>query len=232
MSTELEPEVFMGDIDKALEAEVVQRHSYFQLKYFVIGKEPTHQARMWQCLRELKSRRESLTALDMEIADAHDNIELLNIQVEEHISQDAGKTENDKRRYQIMFRKLKRQVTAAQHNLCQLEDRKKWLLQEARFFLESYKNLEKLEPLKAYDDIEVQKQYWGEKLANKINLKMLLQSPLDMELIETVIALPDDIPVKKQMVGRLNTIQDQLLQLKEEYRKKLGDGGKKKLGAA
>jgi hypothetical protein len=50
---------------------------------------------------------------------------------------------------------------------------------------------------------------------------MLLQNPLDMELIETILVLPDDIPVKTQMVSRLNNIQNQLLQLKEEYKKKL-----------
>jgi hypothetical protein len=230
MSTEIKPETFMNQLDEVLKAEVAQRHSYFQLKYFVIGKEPTHQARMWQCLRELKSRREALTALDFEIEEAKDNLELSNMQVTEWESKKPGRSvtatdqENnfDQRRYEINMRKLGRQVAAGTANLAQLEERKVWLLQEATFFLESYKNLEKVAPLKHFDDIDAQKEYWGEKLGQKINLKMLLQNPLDMELIETVIALPDDIPVKKQMVGRLNSVQNQLLQLKEEYRKKLG----------
>jgi prephenate dehydrogenase len=34
------------------------RHSYFQLKYFIVGKEPTPQAKIWQCLREMKARRD------------------------------------------------------------------------------------------------------------------------------------------------------------------------------
>lgn len=230
MSTEIKPETFMNQLDEVLKAEVAQRHSYFQLKYFVIGKEPTHQARMWQCLRELKSRREALTALDFEIEEAKDNLELSNMQVTEWEGKKPGRSitatdqENnfDQRRYEINLRKLNRQVAAGAANLAQLEERKVWLLQEATFFLESYKNLEKVGPLKHFDDIDAQKEYWGEKLGHKINLKMLLQNPLDMELIETVIALPDDIPVKKQMVGRLNSVQNQLLQLKEEYRKKLG----------
>jgi hypothetical protein len=121
-----------------------------------------------------------------------------------------------------MGRKLLRQVNAAKNNLAQLEDKKKWLLQEAQFFLESFKNLEKIEKMKPFDDLDAQKAYWGEKLANKINLKMLMQNPVDTELIETVIALPDDIPVKQTMVKRLNSIQNQMLLLKEEYKKKLG----------
>ena len=57
----------MTAMDDLLKNEVVQRHSYFQLKYFLIGKEPTNQAKMWQCLRELKTRRQSLKAISLEI---------------------------------------------------------------------------------------------------------------------------------------------------------------------
>jgi hypothetical protein len=224
MSTQLESVNFMSDIDKVLEAEVAQRHSFFQLKYFVIGKEPTHQARMWQCIRELKARREALVALELEIEEGRDNLELSEMQFDEHINTDdvVNRDKYAERRRHIMGRKLLRQVNAAKNNLAQLEDKKKWLLQEAQFFLESFKNLEKIEKMKPFDDLDAQKAYWGEKLANKINLKMLMQNPVDTELIETVIALPDDIPVKQTMVKRLNSIQNQMLLLKEEYKKKLG----------
>lgn len=221
---EVEAASFMTDIDKVLEAEVAQRHSFFQLKYFVIGKEPTHQSRMWQCLRELKARREALAALELEIEEGHDNLDLSEMQYDEYINTDdvVNREKYAERRRHIMGRKLLRQIKAAKNNLVQLEEKKKWLLQEAQFFLESFKNLEGIEKMKDFDDLDAQKQYWGEKLANKINLKMLMQNTVDTELIETVIALPDDIPIKKTMVNRLNSIQNQLLQLKEEYKKKLG----------
>jgi hypothetical protein len=223
-------EQLMANIDEALKAEVTSRHSYFQLKYFVIGKEPTTQAKMWQCLRELKTRRESIVAIEMQIEESKDQLELLDIQIEEHKLckpsddiqfQYEHERERRDRKYEITGKQLKRQAKAARENLAQLEEQRVWLLQEARFFLESFKNLEKVEPLKDFDDLVAQKQYWGEKLAQKINLKMLLQSPLDMELIETALALPDDIPVKTQMVNRLNNVQNQLIQLKEECKKKL-----------
>lgn len=221
----------VADIDEVLKQEIVARHSYFQLKYFVIGKEPTTQAKMWQCLRELKARRDSLLAIDLEIEETHDRLELLDMEVKEYeysVPPDDMQFEIDwekdhrDRKYAIRGRQLQRKIASARQNLTQLEDRKKWLLQEAHFFYESFKNLEKTEPLLDYDDLGAQKQYWGEKLAQKINLKMLLQTPIDIEMVETIIALPDDIPVKKQMVSRLNTIQNQLLELKQEYKKKLG----------
>jgi hypothetical protein len=219
------------NIDEVLKVEIPCRHSLFQLKYYIIGKEPTHQARMWQCLRELKARRESLSALGVEIEECKDKLELLNMDLHEYESIELTQDlpfeydyEEDfrDRRHAIRGRQLHRKIQAAKANLLQLEDKQKWLLQEAHFFYESFKNLEKVEPIKDFDDLDAQKQYWGEKLAQKINLKMLLQQPLDIEMTETIIALPDDVPVKKQMINRLNNIQNQLLELKQEYKKKLG----------
>ena len=69
------------EIKELLKNEVAQRHSYFQLKYFLIGKEPTYQSKMWQCLRELKTRYDSLEAIDLEREEVKDKIELLDISV-------------------------------------------------------------------------------------------------------------------------------------------------------
>ena len=55
----------IAQLDEVLKNEPVNRHSYVQLKYFLIGKEPTIQAKMWQCIKELKTRRDSLNALEL-----------------------------------------------------------------------------------------------------------------------------------------------------------------------
>ena len=55
--------------------ELSSRHSYFQLQYFLIGKEPTNQSKMWQCLRELKSRKDNLESIDLQIEEEKDNLE-------------------------------------------------------------------------------------------------------------------------------------------------------------
>lgn len=227
MSSEIEANNLLAKLNDALKVEVSSRHSYFQLKYFVVNKEPTVQAKMWQCLREMKSRRDALVALDMEIEESKDNAELLDIAVKRYIKLGVSKCEDkdfqsfNEGEHVVKLRQLNRKRSALAEKLNELAEKKKWMEEESQFFLETFKNLEQLEKLKPFDDLDSQKQYWGTKLAEKINLKMLLQNPLDMELIETILALPDDVPVKKQMVNRLNVIQTQLLEVKEEYKKKL-----------
>ena len=217
-----------------LKHEVVQRHSYFQLKYFLIGKEPTTQAQMWQCLKELKTRNDSLVALDLEIEDVKDKIELLDINIERttlDISSDAEREQEqefpinpvyeqysalEKKEDLIKLRQLERQKVSMESNLGQFSERKKWLEEECRFFIETFKNLEKIEPLKNFDDLSAQKQYWGEKLAQKLNMKMLTHNQLDTELIETIIALPDDMPIKGRTLNTLSLRHASMVkQLKE-----------------
>lgn len=194
-------------IQELLKKEIPQRHSYFQLKYFVIGNQPTNQSKMWQCLRELKNRYDSLEALDLEVEETKDKIELIDIAIE--------KMEIDKKQvhsYGILFekecdiklRQLNRQKIAAVSNLSQLEEKKKWLEQECLFFVETYKNIEKIEPLKNFDDLDSQLRYWEERLSQKLNIKMLTNNQLDTELVETIVSLPDDTSIKKQIMTTLN----------------------------
>lgn len=194
------------EMQEILKNNVVDRHSYFQLKYFVIGKEPTTQSKMWQCLRELKTRSESLEAIDMEIEEGKDNLELININVEKM------KQKEQTIEQQIRLRKLNRRKVLSENNLKKLEEKKIFLQEESKFFLEAFKSLEKNEKLKPFDDLDSQKEYWGEKLLQKINLKILMQVPIDTELMETVLALPDDIPIKISSLKSLNLKHKKLLE--------------------
>ena len=67
MNTDDEMKLVKEINDVIQKQEINSRHSYFQLKYFLIGKEPTLQSKMWQCLRELKTRNESITNMDLEL---------------------------------------------------------------------------------------------------------------------------------------------------------------------
>lgn len=78
-----------------------------------------------------------------------------------------------------------------------------------------FKIWSEVEPLKAYDDFDAQCQYWGEKLQNKLNLKLIMNAGIDTELIETILALPDQIPVKQQTLKSLDIKTEQLMQLRE-----------------
>jgi hypothetical protein len=211
----------LTQMNEILNYEMAERHSYFQMKYFIVNKEPTTQSKMWQCLREIKSRYESLQALDLEIDESKDNLELIDININKMTAiydkkVSMGKPSDSLKISEIKLRKAKRQRVMADKNIETLVKKKKNLEEEANFFVLSFRNLEVVEPLKDYDDLESQKQYWGEKLLQKINLKMLLQSQVDTELIETVLALPDDIPIKGQTVKNLDSMHKKMIQMKSQ----------------
>jgi len=198
--------------------EVSQRHSYFQLKYFLIGKEPTLQSKMWQCLREIKVRKDTLNSIELEREEQKDKLELLNINAEK-IRRDLESLSSSQEKnadLQIMelninLRQQDRKKKAILETLKQLDEREKSSTEETRFFYETFKNLEKIEPLRHYDDLEAQKNYWHEKLTQKTNLRLLTQNKIDTELIETIIALPDDVPIKQQTLQNLTARQEHLM---------------------
>lgn len=50
---------------------------------------------------------------------------------------------------------------------------------------------------------------------------MLTQNTIDSELVETIVALPNDLPIKKHTLQNLNIKQEQMLQQLREAAKKL-----------
>lgn len=196
----------MGDMAEILKNNVVERHSYFQMKYFIVHKEPTIQAKLWQCLREMKTRFEALEAAELEIEEGKDNLELINIKMDKlgkKIEKYIENEETTKEELQINLRKLERTKIAGLKNIQKLQEKRKSLEEESRFFVETFKVLIQEESLKPFDDFDAQCEYWGERLQSKMNLKMLTQGTLDTDLIETILALPDRIPVKEQTLKSL-----------------------------
>jgi len=210
------------EISRILEKNLPQRHSYFQLRYFVIGKEPTNQSKMWQCLREIKTRKESLDSIELEVQEQIDALELK--EIEEKVlrmespmaSSNLEVSELRGKEKEIKLRKVKRQKKAAKSNIIQLLSRKKYIEEELSFFLEMFKALEKTEPLKDLDDLEAQKAYWSEKLAQKLNMKMLLGGQLESELVETIVALPDDMEIKKRILSTLAMRHESIVKKMED----------------
>lgn len=139
-----EPLSLLDEIALVLKNEPASRHSYFQLRYFLIGKEPTNQGKMWQCLRELKTRNESLCSLDLEVEETKDRLELLDIAVEKiknpqvssfGIDSPNELSELNKREQAIKLRQIERQKKSIETSLQSLAERKKWLEEESKFFL-------------------------------------------------------------------------------------------------
>lgn len=217
----MENKDLMTELRDVLVNEPAERHSYFQMKYFIVGKEPTTQSKMWQCIREIKARHDSLEAIELELEEAGDNLELIEININRNktiLNKKKAKGINPVaiRISEISLRKSERQMMAAKKNIEALAKKRKYLQEEAKFFVLAFKNLQEVEPLLDYDDLKAQKQYWGEKLLQKINLKMLMQSHVDTELIETVLALPDDIPIKEQTLKNLDVRHRQMVDMKKQ----------------
>lgn len=167
------------DIDQVLEEQLVERHSYFQLKHFVVGKEPTNQSKMWRCLTELKTRKDTIEAIKEEIKRIESN-------------------NYSEKQVKILNRKLVN------------------VQQEAQFFEESFRSIEKIEALKPYDDYDSQLEYWNEKLLEELNLKLLLRQPIDIEQVKIIMTLDDKAPVKKTMVKILQSVHDQVKMIEKK----------------
>lgn len=196
-------------MDRLLSCGVVNRHSYFQLKYFVVGKEPTIHSKMWKCIRELQSRRESLDAMKLEIEDTTDNLSLIDVEIarlenkQPIVSEDIKITELNKIEYDILLRKQNRRKKALQTSLESLIKKQKETEEEAFYFLKAFEAMASVEPLKPFDDLTEQTKYWNEKLTQLINLKILLHLPLDTELVQTAMSLSDDCPIKNELTKLL-----------------------------
>src|ERR1700753_3839701 len=180
------------------------RHSYFQLKYFIIGKEPTIQAKLWQCIREIKARKESLVNMELEKEEIKDKIVLIQIEIEN--LKEVIPCEERK----IKIRQTERRLLTMEKALADLVIRQKETEEEAEFFLKAYTDLENVEKVKDYDDPDAQKEYWSARFTNELNMKLMLENRIDAELAKAVLAMPDDTIVKKELVGLLNRQQSVL----------------------
>jgi hypothetical protein len=202
------------------ESIVEGRHSFFQLQHFVVNSEPTTQSRMWQCVRELRKRREVIEQISLELEETKDNITILELEIKKlkfkdneifrspYADKDLNMLERDL--IAVKKRQLERRRIAQQRIIDNLQKTRQENLDEAALFLKSFEALERIEPLKAFDDPDSQRQYWNGKLTNDLNLKLLLQQPIDIELAKTIMALPNDVPVKNNFIFLIDQSQKKM----------------------
>lgn len=209
----IDPQKLFENIQELLaKAEMPERHTFFQMKNFIVGKECTVQGQLWQITRELRSRTDSLLALHDQIADSQDNIELLNITTERLRQQDAQTDELDNREKQVKLRKVDRERASLERTVETLKNKSKYLLEEMAYLYNAHETLNKVQAMKPLDDVQAQQEYWNEKLTEELNLRLLLRNPLDSDFVKTILALEDTSPVKKQMVEILGKVQRNMLE--------------------
>jgi hypothetical protein len=198
-------ENLLSQMDTLLtENETVNRMSFFQLRYFIIGKEPTVQARLRKCLTELESRRDSIKNILLSIEEAQDDIEALDLQR-------ASINTNDKLD-EIKVRKLQRKKIALERTIVLYQKTLKELQEEAGFFLNAYQEIEKVEPLKPFDDFQTNAQLWNERYNQEMSLRLLLQRPFDLELVKAILSLDSSIPIRNEMINILEQLKQQKTQ--------------------
>lgn len=217
-------EKLYSEIEAALVKSPEGRHSYFQMKYFVIGKEPTHQAKMWQCLREIEARKSAIDSLNMAVEEVTDQLEVADIEWEKAVHDDQVNCSYPQkireREMAVKERQYERRVRQLKNSMSKLAEELKFAWEEAEFFLKIFNELQDVEPLRSYDDAAAQEEYWDEKTAQEINLKLLLNQPLDIELVQMVLALPASSAVRAQTEKTLALIQEQI---KESNEKKIDE---------
>jgi chromosome segregation ATPase len=191
-----------------LSNEAIERHSLFQLQCFVLAKEPTIQGKLHQCLLEIKTRNQSLGALDLEIEDQKDKLELIDLDIAD-VNALVHETPTQEKRKEIKIRSLERQRKAIENNVKELEKKQKDISEEMQFFCSAFDQLNRREKLKPWDDPDVQKEYWSEKLRFEVNTRLLLRQLPDVELLKTVLCLNDDSPIKKGVVDMLKKANEQ-----------------------
>jgi len=207
-------------IDEILErADIPERHTYFQIEKFIIGKEVTAQAQLWQIVRELKARRETIESFAQQLEEAGDNLELFDIQIQrqQELLETQKRLGNELnllniKEIEINIRKIVREKGRLNQSVKKVQSKVGFALEESRFLILAFNRIEQIQELKSLDDKEAQIEYWNEKLLEEFNLRILLRNPLDSELIRTIMSLNDDAPVKKHVSSMLQQVQRSMLE--------------------
>lgn len=195
-------------------SKVSNRHTFYQLKHFVLGKEVTTQAKMKKCLREIEARVSALKSMNLAIEEAEDDIRVLELKLEV-LEKKKEKNELHREYNSIQKRKLNRKKTALSDSMSEMRKKLTETEEEMSFFLSAYEQLEKIEPLKRHDDPDSNAEFWNENFAQELQLRLLLQKPLDTDLVRCILALDENSTTRKEMIGILEQIQNQALEARQ-----------------
>lgn len=207
-------------------ADLPDRHTFFQIEKFIIGKEPTAQAQLWAIIRELQARVETIDQLEKDLQDAEDNLELFDIRIERidrHIRDDQFKNDpyNDLniKEHEINIRKLQREKEQLISSAQKVNKKRKSILEEINYLVGGYEKIvASYGNVQSIDDEQAQKEMWNEKLLEEFNLRIILQRPLDPEFVKTVLCLNDDAPVKTQVIKLIENLQKKMIPEKHAFK--------------
>lgn len=226
MSTELTERA--AEIIK--KAQMPNRHTFYQLQKFVIGKEPTGQAQLWQIVRELEVRLETVESYRKDLEDSEDNLELFDLKIErldrdirmfaEISKEDNPVVDLDIKEREINIRKLQREKESLVKAAQKVNKKMVASLEEMHFLVQAFDAVVgQIGEMKPLDDEAAQREMWNEKLLEEFNLRILLQRPLDPELVKTIMCLHDGATVKQHLTKALEAKQQAMIAQGAEQQK-------------
>ena len=200
--------------------DLPDRHTFFQLEKFIIGKEPTAQSQLWQIVREMQARVETIDSYKKQLEDAEDTLELFDIKIERKnrmIRQEAENknifTDLNLQQLEINIRKLQRDKESLILSARKVNKKLKFILEELAFLTSAYEKITKIYgEIKSIDDDESQREMWNEKFLEDFNLRVILKRPLEPEFVKTVLCLGDDSTVKKHVINMIENIQKNMIE--------------------
>jgi hypothetical protein len=147
----------------------------------------------------------------LSIDDLQDDVEIIDIDIENMRSQIHFRNELDNKSHEIKTRKLQRKRQALQNTIASYKKKLTELETEADFFLNAFLEMEKIEPLKPFDDMQTNAQLWNERYYQDLQLRLLLQKPLDLELVKCILCLDKSTPIRAELINILDQIQNKAL---------------------
>jgi hypothetical protein len=196
-------EKYQEKIKEILKNTPVGRSSFFQMKYFILGKEQTHQARLWRCVQEVNTKSEEIDFIKLELEELADKLALLDLETKK-MRVNPGVPDPEglyKEELEIFHRQRSRKKTSLIKSQSKLTRKLEELKEEAIFYAEAFTSLNNLEPIKPFDDFQSQTEYWSEKLSQELDLKTIFHKAPDLELIKTIMALPDESEIRAKVVN-------------------------------
>jgi len=171
-----------------------QRHSFFQLQYFVIGKEPTVQSKMQACKNELIVRKDEIESFLTMIEESYDNYRIEELRIEE-IKQNRHPDQLNEVE-QINIRNARRKMKVIDYQIEDFKQKLRGKEEEANFLIGLFEKLCEIEEPKDWDSLEVQGEYWNARLTQEIETRLLLGNPPEPEVLKSIYAMPEGLPVK------------------------------------
>ncbi len=195
-----------------------QRHTDFQIEHFIIGKEASFYGRVWQCLRELQQRYETLQAIERDLLDMNDNIELEELELQKKkikiknnvLPANTDFSEIKARKNEIMLQKQARKIEYMQKDLEKTNHRKSDVLSECKKFIEVFNNLINEKSFVDINEPQAQLEFWNAKFGSELNLHAMLNHPMNAELVKSVLALPNESTIKGQLINAFDNLGKKL----------------------